>query len=92
MRELLSVLTVGAEYSKLFLVVEHCYLMGKATGSIRSRSLKMLVEGNRIKNADHIGVTRIGPHRSPSRRTRKYSGHDIYTVMLFNQSTVPTDL
>ena len=37
-------LTVGAEYSKLFVVVEHCFDEGKAAGSIRSRSLKMLVE------------------------------------------------
>jgi hypothetical protein len=60
------VLTVGAEYSKLFVVVGpfigHCSVMrGEAAGSIRSRSLKMLVEGNRIENADYIGVTRIGP-------------------------------
>jgi hypothetical protein len=60
------VLTVGAEYSKLFVVVGpfigHCSVMrGEAAGSIRSRSLKMLVEGNRIENADHIGVTLIGP-------------------------------
>ena len=57
----MGVLTVGADYSKLFVVVEHCFDEGKAAGSIRPRSLKILIEGNRMKNADQLGVTRSGP-------------------------------
>jgi len=34
-RALLRVLTVGAEHSKLFVVVEHCFDGGKAAASIR---------------------------------------------------------